>query len=58
MDVADRTDQTTYYLYLPKRYAKAFTPKDIDDINCDGVWWTLVNKSPEPITKMYILHIE
>jgi hypothetical protein len=28
------TDQT-YYLYLTKRYAKAFTTKDIQDINCD-----------------------
>jgi chemotaxis receptor (MCP) glutamine deamidase CheD len=34
----ERNPVQTYYLYLPKRYAKAFTQKYIEDINSDRVW--------------------
>jgi hypothetical protein len=46
LDVSDPTDQTTYDLYLPKRYAKAFRPSDIEDINCDRVWGPLSTRVP------------
>jgi hypothetical protein len=49
--------EKTYFLYLPKRYAKAFTQQDIEDINGDRVWWSLVNNGPDPLTKMYTLSI-
>jgi hypothetical protein len=54
---SETTDQT-YFLYLPKRYAKAFTPRDIEDIICDRVLWALVNKGSDHITKLYILEVE
>jgi hypothetical protein len=50
--------QRTYFLYLPKRCAKAFTQRDIEDINSDNVWWSLTNKGLDRLTKMYILSIE
>jgi hypothetical protein len=50
--------QKTYFLYLPKRYAKAFTQRDIEDINSDRVWWSLTNNGPDPLTKMYLLAIQ
>jgi hypothetical protein len=53
----ERNPAQTYYLYLPKRYAKAFTPKDIEDINTDRVWWALVNNGPDPITKTLSLSL-
>jgi hypothetical protein len=51
-------DRGTYYLYLPKLYAKAFTHQDIMHINSDKVWWTLVSKGPDPVTNTYILEVE
>jgi hypothetical protein len=35
-----RNPEQTYFLYPPKRYAKAFTQRDIEDINGDKVWWS------------------
>jgi hypothetical protein len=58
VELCDPFDKMTYYLYLPKRYAKAFTHKDIIDINSDTVRWTLVSKGPDPITKTIILDVE
>jgi hypothetical protein len=58
LELGDPFDTSTYYLYLPKRYTKAFTHQDIMDINSDKVWWTLVNKGPDPITNTYILDVE
>jgi hypothetical protein len=52
----ERNPAQTYYLYLPKRYAKAFTQRDID-INNDRAWWALVNNGPDPITMMFSLPI-
>jgi hypothetical protein len=52
-----RNPAHTYYLYLPKRYAKAFTAKDIEDINNDRVWLALVNNGPDPVTKTYSLSL-
>jgi hypothetical protein len=49
--------QKTYFLYLPKRYAKAFTQRDIQEINSDKVWWSLTNNGPDPLTKFYMLTI-
>jgi hypothetical protein len=48
----------SYFLYLAKRYAKAFTLRDIEDIDADRVWWSLVSRAPDPLTQMYILEIE
>jgi hypothetical protein len=48
----------TYFQYLPKRYAKAFTLRDIEEINSDRAWWSLVNRGPDPLTRMYILDIQ
>jgi hypothetical protein len=53
----ERNTAQTYYIYLPKRYAKAFTAKDIEDINNDKVWWALVSNGPDPITKTISLSI-
>jgi hypothetical protein len=58
MEKGNPFDESTYYLYMPKRYAKAFTDNDIDDINSDTVWWTLISKGPDPITNMYVLEVE
>jgi hypothetical protein len=52
------TVDQTYYMYLPKRYGKTFTNKDIDDINHDRVQWSLFSKSPDPITNLYILDVQ
>jgi hypothetical protein len=48
----------TYFLYLPKRYAKTFAPQDIEDINSNRVWWTLVRRGPDPLTKMYVVDLQ
>jgi hypothetical protein len=53
----ERNPAQSYYIYLPKRYAKAFTAKDIEDINNDRVWWALVSNGPDPITKTFSLSI-
>jgi hypothetical protein len=53
----ERNPSQTYYFYLPKRYAKAFTQRDIEEINNDRAWWALVNNVPDPSTKMFSLSI-
>jgi hypothetical protein len=52
------TVDQTYYMYLPKRYGKTFTKKDIDDINHDRVQWYLVSKGPDSITNLYVLDVQ
>jgi hypothetical protein len=58
LHLRDSTADQTYYMYLPKRYGKTFTNRDLDDINHDRVLWSLVSKGPDPITNMYILDIQ
>jgi hypothetical protein len=49
--------QALYYLYLPKRYAKVFTNQDIEDINADRVWLSLIYRRKDPGTRMHIVSV-
>jgi hypothetical protein len=52
-----RDPRKIYFLCLPKRFGKAFTDRNIEEINADRVWLSLTYKGHDPITKMHILEI-